>query len=443
MTNLVDKIKSESAETRSAFIIQSFADNYREIIERDPAAWRGKFRKMGESAFAFFRGSAGLFYADLSRDTSDPFLDDRTSRIWIQGDLHAENFGTYMNSAGRFVFDVNDFDEAYVAPFTWDIKRFAISLVLIGFQKALSDEEIRDFVSEGIRSYARQIDRFAKGADKNFAFTLDNATGAMLDVLHEACQMTRITLLNNETEVRDGKRGFKNNKNIQPLDAVTRQKLDVAVQEYLDSIPKNKLRNRMAYKVKDIVGRKGLGIGSAGLQLFSVLLEGENEALENDIIISMKGAQPAAPSRYLNDPAARSYFKHDGHRTTVSQRALQANADPFLGHASVDGKGLYICEVSPYTAGLNWGDVNDMDDLLELVAGLGRCIAKIHCCSDDDSDQTLIGYSADEAIQKVLDGRESEFVKYICNFAFQYADIVRNDHLLFVDAFRNRRILGV
>jgi uncharacterized protein (DUF2252 family) len=43
---------------------------------------------MSESAFAFYRGSAALFYADVSRDY-DPFLNQQTSRVWIQGDLHA------------------------------------------------------------------------------------------------------------------------------------------------------------------------------------------------------------------------------------------------------------------------------------------------------------------------------------------------------------------
>ena len=41
---------------------------------------------------------------------------------------------------------------------------------------------------------------------------------------------------------------------------------------------------------------------------------------------------------------------------------------------------------------------------------MGACIAKIHCCSDDDSDQTLIQYSIEEAINEVLDGREVDFV---------------------------------
>ena len=97
---------------------------------------------MASTPFAFYRGSACMFYADVARDL-DPFLNEKTSRVWIQGDLHAENFGTYLNSEGILVFDVNDFDEAYVGPFTWDMKRFAASLALIGYQKDLSDDEIR------------------------------------------------------------------------------------------------------------------------------------------------------------------------------------------------------------------------------------------------------------------------------------------------------------
>ena len=41
-------------------------------------------------------GSACLFYADVA-GREDPWADERTSRVWIQGDLHAENFGTYMD----------------------------------------------------------------------------------------------------------------------------------------------------------------------------------------------------------------------------------------------------------------------------------------------------------------------------------------------------------
>ena len=42
------------------------------------------------------------------------------------------------------------------------------------------------------------------------------------------------------------------------------------------------------------------------------------------------------------------YFEHEGHRTVVSQRALQVHTDPLLGYTEVDGVGYVVSEVSPY-----------------------------------------------------------------------------------------------
>lgn len=117
---VVDTIRGESPEQRELFILEVFDDAFGTLAASDSAAFQGKFRKMAASAFAFYRGSACLYYADVVRD-QDAFSDSAAMRVWIQGDLHAANFGTYMNSEGRLVFDVNDFDEAYVGPFTWDL----------------------------------------------------------------------------------------------------------------------------------------------------------------------------------------------------------------------------------------------------------------------------------------------------------------------------------
>lgn len=442
MQTIADKIKTEDAATRQAFIIQSFTDNYADLIAADPSAWRGKFRKMAESSFAFYRGSAGLFYADVSRD-DDPFLNEQTSRVWIQGDLHAQNFGTYMNGAGQLVFDVNDFDEATLAPFTWDVKRFCASLALIGYQKAMSDLEIADLIKMAAQSYARQVARFEAGEDADFALKIVNTEGVVRDVLHQARTLTRVRLLDHETEIKNGDRAFQDNKSFIQLSDAEKMNVAAAMESYFQSIPTRKKRAKINYKIKSIARRKGLGIGSAGLLILSILLEGETEALENDILISMKHAQPSAAARYVNDARVKAYFKNEGHRTAVSQRALQAHADPFLGHTIYDGKGMFVTEVSPYTADLEWDDINDMDDMLQVVESLGQCVAKIHCVSDEDSDQTLIAYSTEKAIYGVLDGRESDFVQHMVDFGQQYAECVRNDHRLFVDAFRNKQIPGI
>ncbi len=77
---------------------------------------------MAADPFAFYRGSAPLFYADVDAARRPVGGRRARRRVWIQGDLHAENYGTYMDSAGVLVFDVNDFDEAYLGHFTWDLQ---------------------------------------------------------------------------------------------------------------------------------------------------------------------------------------------------------------------------------------------------------------------------------------------------------------------------------
>ena len=142
------------AEDRESFIVDCLVEAFSDLMKADPDAFRTKFRKMAADPFAFYRGSACVFYADVA-DREDRWADERTGRVWIQGDLHVENFGTYMDGAGVLIFDVNDFDEAYVGHFTWDLQRFAASVALMCWQKALSDDEISRLIETFTRAYIR------------------------------------------------------------------------------------------------------------------------------------------------------------------------------------------------------------------------------------------------------------------------------------------------
>src|SRR3712207_5008048 len=175
-------------EARGSLIVDVLVREFGDLMALDPTAFRRKFRKMAASPFAFYRGSAALFYADMTGDFADDrYLNELTSRVWIHGDLHAENFGTYMNSSGQLVFNVNDFDEAYVGPFSWDLKRFAASVALIGFAKALSHAVIGDLVTRFARAYLTELRAVARGGDDAIgSITLENATGVLRRVLQEA-----------------------------------------------------------------------------------------------------------------------------------------------------------------------------------------------------------------------------------------------------------------
>ncbi|MFM6271696.1 MAG: DUF2252 family protein, partial [Dolichospermum sp.] len=73
--------------------------------------------------FYFFRGTCHLFYEDLSENSGM----NLAPLTWICGDLHLENFGSYKGNNRLVYFDINDFDEAVIAPCTWEIVRFITS----------------------------------------------------------------------------------------------------------------------------------------------------------------------------------------------------------------------------------------------------------------------------------------------------------------------------
>jgi uncharacterized protein (DUF2252 family) len=230
---------------------------------------------------------------------------------------------------------------------------------------------------------------------------------------------------------------------VRRLEDDERAEVEQAYEAYLETIPEVKRQHSVSYAVKDVIGRAGFGIGSAGLPAYSLLVEGRTQALENDVVLSMKQGNLAAPSRVVDDQVLRDYFEHSGHRTAVSQRALQAHADPWLGWCELRGVGQVVKEVSPYEADIDWDVVSDLDEILDLLEHLGQATAKVHCVSDAGSEQELVDFQTEEAIMAVADGREDEFASDLVEFGRAYGELARDDHRLFVDAFRNGRIPGV
>jgi uncharacterized protein (DUF2252 family) len=221
---------------RAGRILEVFQAAFGELMAAEPAAFRRKFRKMAASPFAFYRGSASLFYADMA-GIADPFLDERTSRVWIHGDLHCENFGTYMSSDGFLVFNVNDFDEAYVGPFTWDVRRLVASLALLGHAKALSDAFITELVSACVGAYVAELRTLVERPDEASPLTVDTTTGALQDVLQQARLRTRVALLDGLSVIERYDRRFKELDGVSRIDEATLAKVAEAFERYAATLP--------------------------------------------------------------------------------------------------------------------------------------------------------------------------------------------------------------
>ena len=168
-------------------------------------------------------------------------------------------------------------------------------------------------------------------------------------------------------------------------------------------------------------------------QLFAVLTEPKTYP---GWLIGAKRIRSVSPAW----PEVDSYFEHEAHRTVISQRALQVHTDPLLGYTTLDGVGYVVSEVSPYEVDLDWSGLSEPRDIASVVDLLGRATAKVHCSSDEDSDQELVHFQVEHAIEAALKGRRRQFTQDLVDFGIGYAETVREDHRLFVDAFRESRV---
>lgn len=304
----------------------------------------------------------------------------------LQGDLHAQNFGTYLDSNGVLNFDVNDFDESYLGPFTWDVKRLLASLNLICYAKGFSDDEIERVLRTCVDAYVRQVERFCRQSQDQFSLTLDNTTGCIKKLLNETRVRSHVALLDKLTCIENYDRRFIRSKHVQSVDKPLYNQLVGAFQQYLESIPEYKriasrgsTEREMTYHIKDVVQCTSSGIGSAGTVNYSFLIEGPSETLENDIVLFMKPAQKSAVSYVVHNPQLDAYFRHDGLRTVLCSYAMQASTPRWLGFTTFNSVSCLVDSVTAHAEGLEWTNINDLASVLEVVEYLGRATGRISC----------------------------------------------------------------
>ena len=107
--------------------------------------WSISRERRGHDAFAFLRGTCQLFCEDL-RASDLP----KSPLVWCCGDLHLENFSPYKGDNRLAYFDLNDFDEACLAPALWELVRFLTSIRVggktLGMDRRMTTTLMRAFL---------------------------------------------------------------------------------------------------------------------------------------------------------------------------------------------------------------------------------------------------------------------------------------------------------
>lgn len=306
--------------------------------------------RMSASPFAFYRGTAALMAADLADAPHSGIL------VASCGDAHVSNFGFYASAERSLMFDLNDFDEAAWAPWEWDVKRLAASIVVGGQATGRSDAVIDEAVRAAVASYARGIRRASELTPTARYFThfdvessralLDPASRkAIRRAVKQAERRTGERAVRRLTEPdADGRRRFLRQE---PTTTPVGPELLALVHELVAQYRRNATPDIALlfehFTVSD-VARRVVGVGSVGTRCYLVLFQdGEGgtvlmqpkQASQSVLVEYGRIAQPAGLARMIDEHG-------EGARVVAMQRILQGVSDPFLGHLRSPNADFYV-----------------------------------------------------------------------------------------------------
>jgi len=384
---------------------------------------------MRQSPFAFFRGAGALMAADLAATPKTGI------RVQACGDCHVSNFGGFGSPERKLVFDINDFDETLQAPWEWDVKRLATSIVLAGRQIGTRERYCSDAVRMAVESYREHMRKYAKMRALEVWYSelyaeilIANAKTATAKKYWERVEdkaklQTAEHIFPKITDVVKGRPRIIDNP---PLVCHPRQmaKLEKRVIEmfhrYRLTLPEERRVILDRYHIVDIA-QKIVGVGSIGTRCAVILLmAGQHDPL----FLQFKQALPSVLDPY----AGKSRYLNHGERIVTGQRMLQSASDIFLGWTRDDeGHDYYFRQLRDMKMTIDVEDVSKQD-WVEYIKLCCWALALAHSRTGDAG--RIAGYL----------GKNDTFDQAIAKFAVEYADQTDRDHAVFVKAIRSRRL---
>lgn len=377
-----------------------------------PDAVRSKLADLSSDPFLFFRGTALLFYRDLVG--SDLHLPG----IPVVGDVHPENFGILPGRDGQPIFSVNDLDEAWMAPFTWDVERGAVGFGLAAQQAGAGKKKTAKVVRAFIDGYFSSISDCLDEPDRaERQFTALDAPKALRPFFRKA-QRDRAGFLNkridfSEMTFREDDRTHRHPELIEPLHP--------SLERYA--------RGR-TFQVLDLAIRSGSGTASRGLTRFWFLLEELIDDQPHHLILEMKMSRPSSIEGLVPDPAGQWIPDSPAERIALAFNTFVKDGDPYYGFTEIAGISFVVRERGPQKVNISTGVFND-DDLKEYAKLCGDELAIQHVRADG-ALQRVADNPKDPLALRIIRSASSEVFRADTEeFAVDYLKRINSDFELF------------
>jgi uncharacterized protein (DUF2252 family) len=343
----------------------------------------------------------------------------------MDGDAHINNFGMYGTPQRDVVFDLNDFDEATVGPWEWDLKRLVASVNVAGRQNGLNRRERAAAVRRGVDGYRFNVNRLQSmgvldvwylhaypGRDNPLLKVDPKSKAVFRKTVAKALNTDNRTLMPKVADQKgSGKWTFRNDPPVlTTVPRTTKEKVIEALNRYSLTLSPERRMMLGRYHVVDVAHRV-VGVGSVGTRAYLVLLFGVGD--DDPLFLQVKESVSPAHAPYL--PPLPEWVRHQGKRVVMGQRALQASSDPLLGYTEWEGRDYMVRQMKNLKASVP----------VEFLTGVtfnfyawvcGAILARAHGRTGDPA--RIAGYCGNSA---ALD-------EALAEWAESYGDQTERDH---------------
>ena len=407
------------------------------LLERDnkgriPELIPIRYGRMVRTPFTFYRGAARNMAADLARTPVSGL------RVQACGDAHLLNFGAYATPERRLVFDINDLDETLPAPWEWDVKRLAASVVLACRNNGFSPGDARDAVLACVRTYRERMAEYsdipvlevwyASVDVEKVAATVKDKEAVRRTRKRIAAARARNVLEHDFPKLAAGAGQAPTIKDNPPLiyhpsakrELDLRARVRAAFAAYRESLQEDRRVLFDRYELKD-AAIKVVGVGSVGTYCgIALMMASEKDPL----FLQIKEARPSVLEAY----AGKSIYPNHGQRVVNGYRLMQSASDIFLGWAKGKlGRDMYIRQLKDMKIGA-LVDVFSPGFMVQYAEVCGWALARAHARSGVPAQ--ISGYL----------GKSDAFDEAIAAFASAYADQSERDHAILKKAVRSGRV---
>ncbi len=376
---------------------------------RIPEMLRVKYDLMQQNVFRFFRGTGHLLYEDLQANNVLP----ASPLVWCCGDLHLENFGSYKGDNRLVYFDINDFDDALLAPAAAELARMACS-VFVAFD-SLKIEENKAFkmVQVFLKNYAQIL---SKG--KSYYIEPKVAKGIVRKFLTAVSKRPEKQILEKRTvRKKDSLAILLEHPRHFELEKTLKQDLSTHLNEWIT----HNSYSPYNFEVVDVAFRLA-GTGSVGLNRYIFLLKSTNRK-DKYMLLEMKQAARAAPEKHLR--IKQPGWESEAQRVVNVQQRMQNIPPALLSYTHFRNQSYIVQEMQPMKDSFDFKLVRDAyRDLYQIIYDMATLTASAQIRSS--------GWKGASVVDTLSDfGENKEWQEPILDYARRYKYIVQEHYTEF------------